>query len=147
MIVINRRKFIRYITILLISSFAFIVFSLYWIVGISPFLKSPSRFQDNQVRGHANWQVRPAHRQKLTKEDVFKALLSPYIQDREFRDAEIDLTKRLNKVSSLCKKYHLGKYKWSNNTNSLHLKEPPTPLFAYYFWNRLAFNENCLIVL
>ncbi|ODM99344.1 Carbohydrate sulfotransferase 13, partial [Orchesella cincta] len=51
-------------------------------------------------------------------------------------DADRDISYRKDRVGRLCKQFHLGKYKWGNNTNDLNLKEPPTPLFAYFFWNR-----------
>jgi hypothetical protein len=49
---------------------------------------------------------------------------------------EHEIKQRIEKVSELCKKYHLGRYQWSNGSNDLNEKEPPTPLFSFYFWNR-----------
>jgi len=50
--------------------------------------------------------------------------------------AQMEIAGRVKKASEFCKKYHLGRFQWPNGTNNLNIKEPPTPLFSYYFWNR-----------
>ena len=55
----------------------------------------------------------------------------------KFSQIEKEIDERIQNVESMCRSYHLGRYKWSHNgSNDLRLKEPPTPLYSYYFWNR-----------
>lgn len=53
-----------------------------------------------------------------------------------FDKTETEIKARIEQVDKVCRKYHLGRYKHSNNSNDLGLKEPPTPLWSYYFWNK-----------
>lgn len=58
------------------------------------------------------------------------------ISAEEYDKAGRDISERTALVKTVCKQFHLGKYKWSNNSNDMHIKEPPTPLYSYFFWNR-----------
>ena len=75
--------------------------------------------------------LKPLH--VLTEQNTrMNIILLPFSKDEEMKS-------RVNRVESLCKKYHLGNYKWPNETNSIGVKDPPTELYAYFFHNRCVF--------
>lgn len=77
------------------------------------------------------------------QDDAEESSLSSVGNNNKFREVEAEIRMRIQRVSNTCKKYHLGRYNWpKNGSNDLNEKEPPTPLYSYFFWNRYAFLIN-----
>ncbi len=122
------RKLISCFSILLFLCFLCLLLTMYWSINVIPLLfvnsKSSSLPSYLQLINDDSKDIGNSH---FNRNGNKKPETNPI---------EFEMVSRVERVKQLCKQFHLGKYKWNNNSNDFNLKEPPTALFSYFFWNR-----------
>lgn len=125
------RKLISCFSILILLCFLCLLLTLYWSFNVIPLL----------VFVNSKSSSLPSYSSDLVNDENhdFNNLHDNDNVELDMNLIELEIASRVQRVKQLCKKFHLGKFKWSNNSNDLNLKEPPTALFSYFFWNRLDY--------
>lgn len=122
------RKLVSYFSILLVLCFLCLLLTVYWSISVIPLLfvnsKSSSLPSYSHLINDENNDFGYTHFNRNGNKEL------------ETNIIESEMASRVERVKQLCKQFHLGKYKWNNNSNDFNLKEPPTALFSYFFWNR-----------